>query len=182
MIVCEVANRYAKAIYELAKESGRKDEILGELRIINEMFAADKNLALFFEQKTASNLEKEAVIKKAIAASTMSEAVASFICVLAKKGRLSLFSQIVFSFEAQSDNDSGVVRGTVQSAVALLPEQRTQLEEIVTKVTKKKAILAYSVHPEIIGGLVANVGSYTFDDTIDTHLKKLNEDLKRRAH
>lgn len=182
MIVSEIANRYAKAIYELAKESGQKDQILGELRTIAKMFEADHALMQFFAQKSISNSTKLAAVQAAFQDAKMSDTVKSFLNVLAGKGRVDLFDQILFSFEEQSDADSGVVRGVVESAISLLPEQRTQLEEIVAKVTHKKAILNYKVKPEIIGGLVAKVGSYTFDDTIDTHLKKLNEDLKRRAH
>lgn len=180
-MVGEVANRYAKAIYDLAKETGKKDEILAELRELSKSFGSPE-FESFFSQKNVTNTDKVLIVKKAIASTKVSETVTSFISILAQKGRLSLFSQILFSYEAQSDSESNVVRGTVESAVSLLPEQRQQLEDIVAKVTHKKAILTYSVVPEIIGGLVAKVGSYTFDDTIDTHLKKLNEDLKRRAH
>jgi F-type H+-transporting ATPase subunit delta len=62
------------------------------------------------------------------------------------------------------------------------PEQRQLLETRISKVTGKKVILEYKTDESLLGGLVAEVGSLTFDDSLDTQLKLLNEELKRRAH
>ena len=59
--------------------------------------------------------------------------------------------------------------------------QRQQIEATVEKVLKKKVIMTYKVDPSVIGGLVAQAGSYTFDDSLNSHLQRLNDELKRRA-
>jgi F-type H+-transporting ATPase subunit delta len=46
----------------------------------------------------------------------------------------------------------------------------------------KKIILTYKEDPTLLGGVVAQVGGWTFDDSIETHLIKMNEELNRRAN
>jgi F-type H+-transporting ATPase subunit delta len=62
----------------------------------------------------------------------------------------------------------------------LAQESRTKIEDIVTKVTRKKVILSFVEDAKLIGGTVAQVGGWTFDDSLESHLRRLNEDLNRR--
>jgi F-type H+-transporting ATPase subunit delta len=52
----------------------------------------------------------------------------------------------------------------------------------VAQVTGKKVILEYKEDASLLGGLIAEVGSLTFDDSLETQLRTMNEELKRRAH
>jgi F-type H+-transporting ATPase subunit delta len=92
---------------------------------------------------------------------------------------LGLFHDIVTSYEVIADEAHGVTRGTVRSATVLGPEDRKRIEELVSKATKKQVILTYKEDPALVGGLVAEVGSFTFDDSITSHLKRINEQLTR---
>ncbi|MES2964311.1 MAG: ATP synthase F1 subunit delta, partial [Bdellovibrionota bacterium] len=103
------------------------------------------------------------------------------INLLARKDRLGVFGEIVHAFEAEADAANNVARGVVRSATVLGQDDRKRIEDQVERVLKKKVILSYKVDPSVIGGLVAQVGSYTFDDSISAHLKRMNEELKRRT-
>ena len=59
---------------------------------------------------------------------------------------------------------------------------RKRIEETVSAVTKKKVILNFTVDPKLLGGMTAQVGGWTFDDSLETHLTRLSEDLNRRSH
>ena len=125
--------------------------------------------------------QKEAALKAALADSGASTEAYLLLMTLAKKERLAWFSEIVQAFQSRIDDVNGVGRGAVRSSVVLAPQDRMQIESIVEKVLKKKVILSYKIDPALIGGLVAQVGSYTFDDSIDSHLKRMTEELKRKA-
>lgn len=182
MNISEVAVRYAKAFYSMAEESKNLETLFNELRALNEMFESNKEITEFFSSPLVSAKDKATALNNSLKDQKLSDETKNFLSILAKKNRLEYFPQIVSAFEQESDEAHGVVRGVVRSAVALGPDQRQRVEDIVAKATKKRAILSYSVDPSLIGGLVAEVGSYTFDDTIESHLRRLNEDLKRRAH
>jgi len=70
----------------------------------------------------------------------------------------------------------------VKSLKPLSKEERTDIESKVSQVIEKKVIMSYKEDPSIIGGLVAEVGGYKFDDSITTHLKRLKEVMNGSTH
>lgn len=176
-----LAKRYAKAIYGLSVENGTQERVLNELRVLNDAFATDDSFRSFFESPLVAAPQKMASFAKALEGRQASTEVQNFLLLLAKKGRLGIFSYVVEAFQAEIDGANNVCRGVVRSTTSLGPSERTQLEKTVEGVLKKKVIMTYKVDPSVIGGLVAQVGSHTFDDSLSTHLKRMSEELKRRT-
>lgn len=177
-----LAQKYAQALYSVAKDKGNQDQVLGELRVLSEAVQKAPDVGVFLASPINSAEEKSKVVRAGVENRGMSETTMSFVQVLGQKNRLSLLSEIAQAFEAVSDEANGIVRGLVRSASALGPEARKALEEKISRATKKKVLLDYKEDPALIGGLVAQVGSYSFDDTLETQLSLMKEDLKRRSH
>lgn len=178
----ELAQRYAKALFELSQESNATDRILSEIRVFKDIFEKDRSVSDFLNSPLMAAEAKEELVGKAIATSGASDLTQQFICLIAKKGRLKIFGEIVSAFEREIDEKNGVIRGVVKSASVLLPEDRGRIEEIVSKFTHKQAILTYKEDPSVIGGLIASVGSHTFDDTLTSHLRRLKDQINRSSH
>ncbi len=173
----EIAVRYAKALYDLNK--GPQERLSQELRVVNEALTSQQEVMSFMTSPLVSADEREAVIGKTIEKLDLSEQIKNLLLLLARKGRIGIFPSLVEAYEARADEAGGIVRGEVHSAVALAPEERKKIENKVSEVTQKQAILTYRENPEVIGGLIAHVGSFTFDDTLQSHLQRLQENLKR---
>ncbi len=178
----ELAARYAKSIYEVAAEKNQADRVFGELRSLQQTFEKDGQITEFLNSPILKSEDKEKALKEALKNSGLSEETHALVLLLAKKGRLPVFPEIVEAFQARADESHGVTRGTVRSAAVLSPEERARIEKTVSNYTKKQVILTYKEDPNVIGGLIAEVGSYTFDDTLKSHLRRLNEELNRRTH
>ena len=178
----EVSLRYANALYDLSSCSGKQSLILSELKALENLFVKDKEVQEFFASPLIKDVEKENVLKKSVKDKGLSEDVSNFVLILAQKGRMSIFSEVILSFQERSDKANGIVRGEVMSANPLSQEEKQEIQNVISGVIKKKVILTYIEDPNLIGGLVATVGSYTFNDTLTSHLTRLNDDLKRRTH
>ncbi len=177
-----VASRYAKALFELAVETKNIEPVFSNLRDVSELVQKDAELMTFFKTPLISTEDKEASLKKALENAKLTSEVQALLMLLAQKNRLDLFFEIVDAYQQESDDKHGVVRGTVRSAGVLSPEDRSQIESIVGKVTNKQVILNYKEDSSVIGGLIADVGSYTFDDTLSSHLRRIKEEINRRSH
>lgn len=173
-----VAERYARALYSLAAEQKIEEKVLNELRETSRGFEDSKEEFEHLISPTVSTEDRKKVVAALFNERSTSELFRSFIQLLVAKDRLGLFHEITTAYQQQSDQQHGVTRGIVRSPAPLKPEERTRLEEIVSTVTKKKAILEYKQSPELIGGMLAQVGSYTFDDSLDTQLRLMYENLK----
>jgi F-type H+-transporting ATPase subunit delta len=177
-----LASRYARALYGLAKENGTQDLVFDQMRAVEEAFRADPAVAEFMGSPLIRPAVKVKVIEKAITGLGLTEALNNFVLLLAKKERLGLFPDVQSAYQQISDEAHGVTRGAVRSATVLGPDERKRIAELVSRATKKQVILTYKEDPALLGGLVAEVGSFTFDDSLVSHLKRINEQLTRSVH
>ncbi|RME18341.1 MAG: ATP synthase F1 subunit delta [Bdellovibrio sp.] len=178
----ELSKRYTKALYNLGKEKGIQDVLFKELREFCKGVQSVTNSKEYLASPLLRSRDKEAQMKKLLEAAPASEEIKNFVLLLAKKNRLFLIDEILQVYEELIDEENGVTRGIVESTEVLSPKQREEIEKFISKAVNKKVILVYRENPEIIGGLVARVGSYTFDDSLASHLKRLKEQLKRSVH
>lgn len=181
MKVSVVAHRYAKAIYDLAVENGHQDKVFSDLREIEAAFGKDKEIHDFLNNPLVDPKARAEALDKAMAGKGVSKEAHDLILLLARRERFGIFKELVAAYEKQADEANKVCRGVVRSASVLGQEERQRIEATVEKVLEKKVIMTYKVDPSVIGGLIAQVGSYTFDDTIASHLRRMNEELKRRT-
>jgi F-type H+-transporting ATPase subunit delta len=179
----EAAGRYAKALFNLATEKDSIDSALNELREFNKAIEKDSDLHHFFNAPVVKAEEQKAALDAFFEKKTFSEEVRGLLLLLGEKRRFSLLPAISAAFQAVVDESRGVTRGQVKSATTLFPEERQKLEATISRYTGKKAVLEYHEDKNLLGGLVANVGSFTFDDSLETQLRLMNDALtKRRAH
>lgn len=177
-MISEVSRRYASALYEIARSKNTADKVFGELRVLGDVVKVDKDIREFLLSPLVSPENKIKALSGALNGK-ISEELMNTIRLMAEKNRLATFEDLVSAFESISDEAHGVTRGTVKSAAALSPEEKKRIEETVNKVTKKKVILKFEEEPSLLGGMVAQVGGWTFDDSLQSHLTKLTDVLNR---
>jgi F-type H+-transporting ATPase subunit delta len=182
MRVSEVSKRYAKALLAVTKQKGVHAKALAELKVVAQALTGDATIKAYFANPTISAEKKAEALKAAFANKGVSEEVVNTLILLAEKNRSEIFEQVVQAYQDLLDVEDGVTRGVVRSAQPLSADAQKALETKINGVLKKKIVLTFEQDPKLLGGVVANVGGWTFDDSIDTHLKKLNEDLNRRAN
>lgn len=181
MSTSQVGARYASALYQLATELNQQDVIFTQVRTISEALDLDPAIQSFLSSPLVRPAEKEKTFAAAFKSVQISDLVKNFVFLLARKQRLGIFNDVVTAYQALADEKHGVVRGTVRSTTVLAPDERKRIEQTVNRVTKKNSILTYKEDPLLLGGLVAEVGSYTFDDSLASHLRRMNEQLTRRT-
>lgn len=177
-----VATRYAKALLASTKQNGAHAKAMEQLRIIDQALCSDADLKTYFSNPAVSPENKSQVLKQTFSGKGFLDEVVSCLLLMAERGRLGIFSDFVTAFQEGLDDESGVTRGIVRAAKPLTNEAQAELEKKITTVLKKKIVLTFKEDPNLLGGVVAEVGGWTFDDSIETHLKRMNEELNRRAY
>ena len=177
-----LATRHARALYALANDKLEQDLVFAHLRTINDVFTNDAEISSFLFSPVIRPAQKVAVLQKLTENLSVPESLKNFLLLLGKKNRLGIFADILTSYQQIADDAHGVTRGTVRSATVLAPEERQRIETLVGRATGKQVILAYKEDLSLVGGLVAEVGSFTFDDSLTAHLKSINEQLTREMN
>ncbi len=175
------AKRYARALYQITKASGTSEKVLTELRVLKKVSDQDKAIKDLFSSPLVSIEKKSTAVKGALEGKITAELL-NVLLLMTEKGRLELIPELCLAFENICDEDHNITRGNVKSAAPLSSEARNRIESLITSVIHKKVILTFTEDPKILGGTVANVAGWSFDDSIEMHLGKIKEELNRRAN
>jgi F-type H+-transporting ATPase subunit delta len=123
------------------------------------------------------NARKRAVIQKIAAAMEIGRLVRNFLFVLIDHRRVGILSEIMDEAAVILDARLGFLRADVVSAAPLSESRRHEISTGLEQVTGKKIRLELSVDPELIGGIMARVGSTVYDGSIRGRLDALRERL-----
>ena len=97
--------------------------------------------------------------------------------MLVGAGRGNHIGSIADELVRQAAESRGQAVAEVRSAVALNEDQRERLRGALSKATGLNIDVVVVVDPDILGGVVAQVGDTVFDGSVRTRLEKMKERL-----
>lgn len=172
----EVSKRYAKALFAVSKESGSLDKINSQLGALK-LLLADSGVKSFLGDPKISTENKKNALSLSLNGKGVLPEIVKFIELLVLKKRITQLPEIVEAYETIIDTEAGLTRGVVLSAKPLSKESVQSLEAKISGILKKKIVLTNKEDASLIGGVVANVGGWTFDDSLETHLANISHNL-----
>ena len=176
----QLAERYATALYEVTQAKGNTAATLETLEALQMSLSENKDVAEILSTPLISDTEKEGILKSAVG-SGLNDELATFFTLITKNNRISEIPTIAAAYKAKVAQEMGVESGTVRSATELNDTEKTEVKALIEKKLSKKVELTFSVDPKMIGGIEAKVGSFIFEDSIKTHMQKLNDFITRRV-
>lgn len=171
------ARRYAKALFQLAQEAGTVDAVRSELTGFAEMLADSQALRDVLLRPLYPAVERRAVLNGLSDQVSASPLLRNFYSFLIDQRRLIAMSAIREEYEHLADELAGLTRATVRSAAPLRPEQLDKLQAALSRRVGHDVQLAVEVDPDLIGGLVAQVGDLVLDGSLRTQLTQLRASL-----
>lgn len=171
------ARRYARALFSLGKKAGveRLGELGRDLTALVDALHAQPQLLRVFRSPLFSAEEKRGVVGRILSELSASPLMRDFCALLADKKRLALLPDIQSYFGAMSDEEQGIVRGEVVTAVALSADRQSALLAQLEKNAGKKLSLVFSVNSAILGGLMLKVGDRVLDASLAAQLNAMKE-------
>jgi F-type H+-transporting ATPase subunit delta len=173
------ARSYAKALFELARERQQTDVVGRELAGVIEVVASDSALPQFLARPGISSAAKRAVADEIAQRLGVSKLVRDFVGLVADQGRGEQLPDIADAYRDLVDADAGRVRARVRSAVALTEQERSTLASRLGAALGKTVVVEDRVDRELLGGLVAEVGSLVADGSLDGQLARIKDRLER---
>ncbi|RYO94217.1 hypothetical protein DL764_007875 [Monosporascus ibericus] len=175
-----VDGTYATALYTAAVKTSTLEPTAKALSGLGDLYARDPKLAAILETPTLSDADKGAIVaelQKALGGAA-NETVKNFLATLAENNRLGVLRGVVDKFAEIISASRGEVELVVTSAQQLDNRTLNRLETAVSKSQYsqgKKLKVRNEVNPEIIGGLVVEIGDRTIDLSVSSKLAKMNK-------
>lgn len=175
----EIARVYATALFGAAKDGRKLDAIRDQLTQFVEALRENREIELFLFSPYFSSAEKIEGLKKAVA--DAEPEFLNFLSLLLEKGRMPVIYRIQRQFNEMWNKENKRLGVTVTSAVELDPEVTKQIASEIEEQTGNTVELSSRVDPDILGGLVVQVGNMVLDTSIRNRLEKLRKSVASAA-
>jgi F-type H+-transporting ATPase subunit delta len=176
-----IARRYARALFSLGRQSGlpELESYASSLEALRSALTASPDLRGVFRNPLFTREEKRMVLEKLAAEMKVGTTILHFCRLLADKDRLRYLDGICDTFTGMLDEEKGVVRGELLTAVKLDKAKQAAITNQLEKKAKRTLVLEFGVSPEILGGAVLKVGDQVLDASLRAQLSILKDTIKR---
>ena len=168
---------YAVALYELAKENSElnnaEDGMNGLKKLINDNFDFKEMLL----SPTVGKEEKKKIMFEIADQYNFSQTLKNFLGFITIKNRLFFLGKIIESFLNLVSNNKGELKAKLVSSKKLSIEEQKKIQSELSKDFKSPLNIDYKYDPDLIAGLIIQVGSVMVDTSIKTKLKKLEKNM-----
>jgi F-type H+-transporting ATPase subunit delta len=169
----EIAQVYSRALFEVAKESGKLDVVREQLGQFADALDGNADLRVFFFSPYFSTQEKKDGLHRALDGAD--PAIVNFLETLLERHRMPVIFRIRAQYERLWDEENKLLPVQVTSAVALDEATLESIGEQIGAQTGQQVELTSTVDPEILGGIVLRVGNSILDASIKHRLDQLRK-------
>lgn len=176
-----VAERYAGALFDLARESNSVESIEHALDKFVGLLRDSDDLRRFVLSPMFSTADQEQGLSAILKSIGITGLARDFLLVLAKNWRLFAVENVIKTYKSLCAKARGEVEAEVISAVPLTDAQTQDLTDTLRQQLGKTPKLIATVDPKLLGGLIIRVGSQMIDTSLRTKLKNLEKVMKEAS-
>jgi len=175
----EIAEVYSRSLFEVAQEADALDRIHDELGEFADALADNRELQVFFFSPYFSSQEKKEGISKLV--TDADENFVRFLELLAERHRVPVVFRIRRAFDEMWAEENKLLPVTVTSAVELDDQLVQDIGKRITEQTDRKVDLSSKVDPDVLGGIVLQVGNMVLDASLRNRLEALRKQVAKAA-
>ena len=173
----EVADPYAQALLSIAQSKDSVDDLSQVVADLLNLMKESDELSAFLASPVTDNNAKKAVLNQVLGDEANPQ-IKNFLMLLVDRGRIYLVKPILQQFQAKVRELNQTVLAEVVSAVELTDEQKETVRQKVQRMTEAKSVeLASRIDPDLIGGVVIQIGSQVLDASIRGQLRRIGLQL-----
>lgn len=172
-----VAQRYARAIFDLGVENGNLPALVDDFRRLAEVCKHAPELDRVMSSPLVLEEARVATMNELADRVGVSPLAKNALGVITRRRRVFALPAIATDLDRLSDEKSGVARVTVVSAERLPDSYRDRLVEELSSMTGKKVVLEQKLDPELLAGVVVRIGDRVIDGSARTRLAELRQQL-----
>jgi len=173
-----VANRYAVALFQVAKEKQLLEQVEEDLRVVREVVSGNTELSQILKTPKVSKEQKAQLIKNAF--STVNPYVQNILLILIDRHREDQISEVADQFIKLANDEKGIADAKVATVRPLTEEERQTLSStFAAKVGKKTLRIENIVDTNLLGGIKLQIGNRIYDGSLRGKLERLEHQLLR---
>ncbi|OKL62586.1 ATP synthase subunit 5, mitochondrial [Talaromyces atroroseus] len=177
-----VDGTYANALYTASAKTSSLDQIAKSLSQLGDVFKKDPKLTTVLNAPTLTVSDKQKIIQELqqVAGSDKGDIIKNLLGALAEHNRLGLLEGVIEKFQVLISAHKGEIELNITSAQELDNKTIQRIEKAVAKSEfsgGKKLKVVAKVNPDVIGGLIVEIGDRTIDLSVSSKINRLNKAL-----
>ena len=174
-------NRYANALFQLAKEAKVLDTVSNDLSSLENSINSDIEILKFIQNPSIKKNIKVKFFDSVSKKLELSKLTENFVGLIIVKNRVRYILDMIKSFNNLLSELKGIKSATITSAYKL---SENEILKIKTKLKDKfnsEFNISLLTDPSLVGGLKIQVGSQMIDSSIKNQLNLLKAKMKEVA-
>lgn len=181
ILTAEILEPYAQALMSVAQTHNLVDQISGDVNGLLELLKSSDDLRHFVSNPLIKPDVRKAVLQQ-ILGDQVHPYTSNFLMILADRRRLLFLEGICKQFQALLRKLNQTVLAEVVSAVPLSEAQQQTVRERVLEMTGARQVeLETKVDPDLLGGVIIQVGSQVVDASLRGQLRRISLRLNSAA-
>jgi F-type H+-transporting ATPase subunit delta len=175
----ELAQVYGRSLFEVAREQDKLELLREQLGQFADALKGNRELELFFFSPYFSTAEKQGSLQKLLDGAD--DRLLSFLGLLIENHRMPVIYRIRREYDRLWEQENRLLPVVLTSAVELDEKTTKSLGERIGERTGRTVTLTTRVEPDILGGIVVQVGNSILDASIRNRLEQLRRQVAQGA-
>lgn len=177
----KIANRYAKALFELAVEKNQLEKVKADAQLVYEVCSENKDFILMLRSPIIKPVKKVAILKE-IFEKKLQDMTTKFLIIITRNRRESLIKDIAEQFIVIYKKYKNIVSANLTTAVKIDEETKNKIIALLKQHTKATIDLKELVDDEIIGGFVLTFDDKQYDASLQRQIQNLKQDFNKNLY
>ncbi|MFH1161313.1 MAG: ATP synthase F1 subunit delta [bacterium] len=178
MKISPVAERYAKAVFDLAVERQQVEAVYSDALELQAVCRENRLFVLMLKSPVINEKKKETILKD-LFDKRFNDITMKFLLILVRKGREPLIPEIAANLVALYKEYKHILTVHLTTAVPPTKAIQNRVQEILKDYTKWQIDLIEKIDPEIIGGFILKWGDMQYDASIRYQIERLRRGAAR---
>ena len=168
-----IIQRYAQALYQVAKTNSKLPQILADLGIVSQLLKALTSQFEYLSAPVAVFSLQKATFELLAKKYKFSPLTTNFLFMLCLNRRLHWLRLILDKFALLHKHAQGILDVEIRSAVKLSDKQVKEITTYLDKKLKKHSEANLIIDPALLGGLIIKFGSIEIDNSVANRLNRI---------
>ena len=168
--------RYVKALYQLASESKRLDNIITDINLLISCLLESPEFKLLMETPLVKAERKQSIFR-GIFAEHLHDLTLRFLDLLIQNKREIYLKNICHYFLYYHKSKQGIKEAVITTAQPLTPKHRREIFDFISHKFNMAIDLNEKINPDIIGGFILQIEDQRINASLQYQLSKVKREL-----
>jgi len=171
-----IANRYARALFDLALEKDMLETVKGDMELLISTVRQSRDLKRMLKSPVIRTDRKIAIIRE-LFGKRMDEISLRYIEIITRNGRETFLEGIAAEFITLYRKHMNIIAASLTTAVRVDDDIRNRIVNLLEKETGATIELSEKVDHELIGGFILTFGDKQYDASLKRQIKRLRKEF-----